>query len=189
MKQLLKKTALPLAMTLMTIGLSAAAGAESLSLTSSDISAGKFMTKAQEFTGFGCTGENLSPALQWSGAPEGTEAFAVLVHDPDAPTGSGWWHWQIINIPKTVDSLSTGAGDSTGKLAPKGSLQIENDYGVAAFGGACPPEGHGVHRYQFTLHALSKKLDLPSDASGALVGYMVKANSIASTTLEALYKR
>lgn len=189
MKQLLKKFTLPLAMTLLSTSFSTVASAESLILTSSDISAGEFMPKAQEFIGFGCSGGNQSPALSWSGAPEGTEAFAILVHDPDAPTGSGWWHWQLINIPSEINSLAAGAGDESGKSIPQGSLQIENDYGVAAFGGACPPEGHGVHRYQFTLHALSKKLDLPQDASGALVSYMVRANSIASTTLEALYKR
>lgn len=164
-------------------------GSLALELSSTDIGHGEFMAKAHEFTGFGCDGSNLSPALSWSGAPKGTEAFALLVHDPDAPTGSGWWHWQVINIPKNVTSLSTGAGKKDSKLMPKGSVQIENDYGVAAFGGACPPPGHGAHRYQFTLYALKQKLDLPANASGALTGYMVKANALASATIEALYKR
>lgn len=163
--------------------------AESLTLTSQDIKQGQFMQAAQEFQGFGCTGGNLSPQLSWSNVPEGTEAFALLAYDPDAPTGSGWWHWQIVNIPKQVTSLEAGAGDITKKLAPKGSMQISNDYGVQGFGGACPPKGHGVHRYQFTLHALSQKLELPQDASGALTGYMVKAHSLGSSTIEALYKR
>ncbi len=184
MKQLLKKVALPLLM-----AFSSTAMAESFSLNSADISHGEFMSTAQEFTGFGCSGDNISPSLAWSGAPKGTEAFAILVHDPDAPTGSGWWHWQIVNIPKTVNSLPADAGNISGKLAPEGSLQIANDYGTKDFGGACPPKGHGTHRYQYTVHAMSKKLDLPEDASGALVGYMVNANSLASTTLEALYKR
>lgn len=164
-------------------------GSLALELSSTDIGHGEFMAKAHEFTGFGCDGSNLSPALSWSGAPKGTEAFALLVHDPDAPTGSGWWHWQVINIPKNVTSLTTGAGKKDSKLMPKGSVQIENDYGVAAFGGACPPPGHGAHRYQFTLYALKQKLDLPANASGALTGYMVKANALASATIEALYKR
>ncbi|MGX7705492.1 YbhB/YbcL family Raf kinase inhibitor-like protein [Methylobacterium sp. Gmos1] len=163
--------------------------AESFKLTSSDIAPGKFMGQAQEFEGFGCKGGNRSPQLSWSGAPEKTEAFAVLVHDPDAPTGSGWWHWQLVNIPKTVTSLAAGAGDASKNLLPPGSVSIRNDYGVAGFGGACPPKGHGVHRYQFTVHALSKKLDLPDGASGALTGYMVRANSLGSSTIEALYKR
>lgn len=147
------------------------------------------MSKAQEFQGFGCGGGNLSPQLSWTGAPKGTEAFAIFAYDPDAPTGSGWWHWQIVNIPKDVTSFAIGAGDPGKNSAPAGSVTIKNDYGVAGFGGACPPQGHGVHRYQFTVHALSKKLDLPKDASGALTGYMVRGHSLGSSTIEALYKR
>jgi len=157
--------------------------AGSLTLSSTDIANGKFMAKAQEFQGFGCSGGNQSPQLSWSGAPAGTAAFAIMVHDPDAPTGSGWWHWQLVNIPKDVTSLAAGA------MAPAGSQQINNDYGVKGFGGACPPPKHGVHRYQFTVHALSQKLELPKNASGALTGYMVKAHSLASSTIEALYQR
>jgi Raf kinase inhibitor-like YbhB/YbcL family protein len=158
-------------------------------LSSTDIAQGKSMSKAQEFNGFGCAGDDLSPQLSWSGAPEGTVAYAILAYDPDAPTGSGWWHWQVVNIPAEVTSIASGAGKAESKTLPKGSMQIENDYGVAAFGGACPPQGHGAHRYQFTVHALSKKLELPANASGALTGYMVNANSLASSTIEALYKR
>jgi Raf kinase inhibitor-like YbhB/YbcL family protein len=157
--------------------------AGSLTLASTDIANGKFLSKAQEFQGFGCSGGNQSPQLSWSGAPEGTAAFAILVHDADAPTGSGWWHWQLVNIPKEVTSLPAGA------LAPAGSQQMNNDYGVKGFGGACPPPKHGVHHYKFTVHALSQKLELPANASGALTGYMVQAHSLASSTIEALYQR
>lgn len=160
-----------------------------MEVTSTDISHGDFMAKTHEFNGFGCTGEDRSPQLSWSGAPEGTKAFAIMAYDPDAPTGSGWWHWQLINIPADVTSIATDAGNPSGKHAPEGSLQIQNDYGVAGFGGACPPEGDGAHRYQFTVHALSQKLDLSPSASGALVGYMVNANTLASATIESLYKR
>jgi len=184
MRQNFAKIALPL-----TIMMSGNAIAESLTLSSDDIVSGKYMNKAQEFQGFGCQGGNSSPQLSWSGAPNGTEAFALLVHDPDAPTGSGWWHWQVVNIPKNVNSLSAGAGNPTSKSAPLGVINIKNDYGVEGFGGACPPKGHGMHRYRFTLHALSKKLELPDDASGALTGYMVNAHSLESSTIEALYKR
>ncbi len=166
---------------------STAAEPTQFTLTSTDIAAGKHMKKAQEFNGFGCTGDDLSPQLSWSGAPKGTVAYAVFAYDPDAPTGSGWWHWQLVNIPADVTSLATGAGKSD--KAPQGSQHIENDYGVAGFGGACPPQGHGVHHYQFTVYALSKKLELPANASGALTGYMVKANSLGSASIEALYKR
>lgn len=157
--------------------------AGSLTLASTDIADGKFMAKAQEFEGFGCSGGNRSPQLSWSGAPEGTAAFAILVHDADAPTGSGWWHWQLVNIPKNVTSLPAGA------MAPAGSQSMNNDYGSKGFGGACPPPKHGVHHYRFTVHALSQTLELPENASGALTGYMVKAHSLGSSTIEALYRR
>ena len=174
---------------LLSLLLSFTASAKSFKLTSTDIEKGKYMDKAQEFKGFGCTGENKSPQLAWSNPPEGTKAFAILAYDPDAPTGSGWWHWQIVNIPKNISFLPTNAGNLSKNLTPKGSVKIENDYGNKGFGGACPPKGHGVHRYQFTVYALSKELKLPEGASGALTGYMVKANSLASDTIEALYER
>ncbi|WP_461535265.1 YbhB/YbcL family Raf kinase inhibitor-like protein [Spongorhabdus nitratireducens] len=168
---------------------SSAALADSFTLQSEDIAQGQFMSTAQEYQGFGCSGGNTSPQLSWSNAPQGTKAFAVMVYDPDAPTGSGWWHWQLVNIPANVASLPAGAGDPAKRLTPEGSIQISNDYGAKAFGGACPPQGHGVHRYQFTVHALSQKLDLPENASGALTGYMVNAHSLASSRIEALYQR
>lgn len=157
--------------------------ADTFKLSSTDIAQGKIMNAAQEFKGFGCGGGNRSPQLSWTGAPAGTEAFAVFAYDPDAPTGSGWWHWQVVNIPKNVTTLAAGAA------SPTGSVDVRNDYGVAGFGGACPPKGHGLHRYQFTVYALSKKLELPQNASGALAGYMVRANALASSTIEALYQR
>ena len=163
--------------------------ADSFSLASKDISHGEFMKKEQEFQGFGCDGGNLSPQLSWSGAPEGTRAFAIFAYDPDAPTGSGWWHWQVVNIPLNVTSLANGAGVPNGDKMPKGSIQVANDYGVKGFGGACPPKKDSAHRYQFTVHALSKPIDLPENASGALTGYLVHAHSLASSTIEALYKR
>jgi len=169
--------------------LSVSTFADSFSLTSSDISHGDFMKSAQEFNGFGCSGDDVSPQLSWSGAPKGTEVFAVLAYDPDAPTGSGWWHWQLVNISKNVTSLEAGVGNANNKGIPAGSMHIANDYGVAGFGGACPPIGDGAHRYQFTVYALSKKLELPENASGALTGYMVKAHSLGFATIEALYKR
>ncbi len=162
----------------------------SFTLSSNDIKHGEFMDKQHEYVGFGCTGENLSPHLKWSNVPKGTKSFALTVYDPDAPTGSGWWHWQIVNIPLNITELATNAGSIKKNMAPAGSLQIMNDYGAKGFGGACPPTGHGAHRYRFTIHALSvEKLDLAENASGALTGYMVNANTIESATLESLYKR
>ena len=164
--------------------------ADSFMVSSTDMTEGEFMSKAQEFSGFGCSGEDLSPHLKWSNPPKGTKSFAITAYDPDAPTGSGWWHWQVVNIPITVDEVVTGAGSADKNGLPTGSMQIRNDYGVKGFGGACPPIGHGVHHYQFTVHALSvDSLDLPADASGALAGYMINGNTIASSTIESLYKR
>ena len=175
---------------LLSFSISTFAHSSSLSLGSNDIAQGEFMSKKHEFNGFGCSGDDLSPHLQWSNAPEGTKSFALTVYDPDAPTGSGWWHWQIVNIPKNISELATGAGSVGKTSAPQGSVNISNDYGVKGFGGACPPSGHGVHHYRFTIHALSvEKLDLPEDASGALAGYMINANTIESSSIEALYKR
>ncbi len=175
---------------LLSLSISAFANGNALTLSSNDIAQGEFMNKAQEFNGFGCTGDDLSPQLSWANAPEGTKSFAITAYDPDAPTGSGWWHWQIVNIPTDVTELKAGAGSAKKGAAPAGSLQVENDYGIAGFGGACPPKGHGVHHYRFTLHALSvEKLQLPENASGALAGYMINANTIESSTIEALYKR
>ncbi|WP_221801917.1 YbhB/YbcL family Raf kinase inhibitor-like protein [Oceanobacter mangrovi] len=164
--------------------------AGSLALTSSDIADGKTMPKAQEFNGFGCSGDNISPQLSWSGAPVGTKAYALMVHDPDAPTGgAGFWHWQLLNIPGTVSSLASGAGAADGKRLPFGGDVRKNDYGLKGFGGACPPEGHGPHRYRFTLYALPKVLEIPAQASAAVVGFMVEGSALEKTTLEALYQR
>lgn len=156
-------------------------------LSSSDIQAGKVMSKQQEFNGFGCDGGNQSPQLSWSGAPEGTKSFAITAYDPDAPTGSGWWHWLAFNIPAEVNSLPAGA---SGSAMPTGSTESRTDYGVAGFGGACPPKGDKAHRYQFTVFALNTdKLDLGADSSGALVGYYLNAHALGKASLEALYQR
>jgi Raf kinase inhibitor-like YbhB/YbcL family protein len=172
------------------LALSGGVHGDSFSLSSEDIKAQTMMPKAQEFNGFGCEGGDTSPHLAWSGAPAGTKSFAITVYDPDAPTGSGWWHWQLVNIPVSVTQLAKGAGQPNSTNAPIGSQHVANDYGMKGFGGACPPKGHGVHRYQFTVHALAvEKLELPENASGALAGYMINANSLATSSIEALYQR
>lgn len=163
-----------------------------LELKSSQFSEHGFLSKTQEFQGFGCDGQNRSPDLSWSDIPEGTKGFAITVYDPDAPTGSGWWHWLVYNLPAETQSLAAGAGTRAGNggKLPAGASQGTNDYGVKAFGGACPPKGHGVHHYQFTVYALKvDKLDIPENASAALIGYMLNANSIDKTTVTALYQR
>ena len=166
------------------------AWAGNFTLSSPEIASGSQLPAKQVFNGFGCTGENRSPALTWSGAPAETKSFAVTVYDPDAPTGSGWWHWVVINIPGNVGELASGVGDAGGKQLPPGARQGRTDFGTAAYGGACPPPGDPAHRYVFTVHALKvEKLDPPADASAALIGFMLHSAEIAKTSLTAYYAR
>lgn len=147
------------------------------------------LSKQQEFSGFGCGGENISPELHWKDAPEGTKSFAVTVYDPDAPTGSGWWHWIVFNIPSSTISLPSDFGNTAKKQSPN-VVQSITDYGKPGFGGACPPKGDRPHRYIFTVHALDvDRLDLDEKASPALVGYMLGVHSIARSSLVSYYGR
>ena len=166
----------------------AAASAGAFELKSADIAEGSKLTNAQVFSGFGCSGENISPELHWSHAPAGTKSFALTVYDPDAPTGSGWWHWVVYDLPATTTDLPRGVGKSA-KL-PEGAHEGRNDFGTTDFGGACPPHGDKPHHYIFTIYALKiEKLEVPADATAALIGYNVKANSLGSATLKARYGR
>ena len=163
------------------------ARADGFRLTSPDIAEGKPLAEAQVFSGFGCTGGNTSPALSWSGAPAGTKSFVVTVYDPDAPTGSGWWHWVAFDLPASTSGLARGAGTAGGM--PAGAVQARNDYGKAGFGGACPPPG-APHRYIFKVTALKvEKLGVDADASAALIGFMTNANALGSATITATYGR
>jgi Raf kinase inhibitor-like YbhB/YbcL family protein len=145
---------------------------------------------AQVYNSFGCSGKNISPALKWSGAPNGTKSFAVTVYDPDAPTGSGWWHWLVYNIPATVTELPQHAGDADGKQLPAGAVQGRTDFGTAGFGGACPPAGDKPHRYIFTVYALkTEKIDAPAASTAAMVGYMLNGNQLAKSSVTAYYGR
>ena len=174
-------------LSLLSISLATPVFAGSLTLSSNDITQGEFMAKAQEFNGFGCSGGDLSPHLQWENAPQGTKSFAITAYDPDAPTGR---LVALANCEYTCECKRIRKRDTTINNAPTGSTQINNDYGSRGFGGACPPVDHGVHHYRFTIHALSvEKLELPEDASGALAGYMINAHTIESSTIESLYKR
>lgn len=170
--------------------LSGAASAQPLTLSSPEFKDGQALTLRHVFSGFGCSGENRSPALQWSGSvPEGTQSFALTVHDPDAPTGgSGWWHWVVVNIPADARGLPAGV-DHEGKL-PAGAMQVRTDFGTAGWGGPCPPPGHGLHRYVFTLYALTvSALDVDPAASTASTGFMINASALAKTTLTGTYGR
>jgi Raf kinase inhibitor-like YbhB/YbcL family protein len=147
-------------------------------------------TVNQEFNGFGCTGENQSPQLSWKNIPEGTKSFAVTMYDPDAPTGSGWWHWVVFDIPKDTNELVAGAGNIDLNLTPEGVVQSSTDYGANGYGGPCPPEGHGLHQYIITVYALkTAKLGLDKNTNPAVVGYYLWNNTLAKASIVTYYKR
>ena len=163
-----------------------------LILTSESFADGDYLANEHvlsEAYGFGCAGGNLSPQLSWSGAPEGTKSFALTCFDPDAPTGSGFWHWVVVNVPADVASLALGAGSAGGAM-PVGALQTRTDFGAPGYGGPCPPEGDHPHRYLFTLHAVGlETLPVEADTSAAVVGFMLNFNTLAKASLMGLCKR
>ncbi len=141
------------------------------------------------FQGFGCTGQNKSPMISWQDAPKDTKSFAVTVYDPDAPTGSGWWHWTLFNIPASVNKIEENASNNK-DLLPKGAVEGLTDFGKSSYGGMCPPKGDKPHRYIVTVYALKvSNFDLNSQASGAMVGYNIGQNSIASASITVKYGR
>ena len=161
-----------------------------LSLTSPEIAPGATIQNEQVYRGFGCNGTNISPELRWSNAPSGTKSFAVTLYDPDAPTGSGWWHWMIVNIPATSTFLPRNAGDTRMGLAPPGTIQIRTDFGTAGYGGPCPPPGSKPHRYVFTVFALDvDKLPVDESSSAALAGFNVNSHTLSKATLTGFYGR
>ena len=158
--------------------------ADNFTLKSNDLKGQ--LTNKQVFNGFGCSGENISPELSWENAPAGTKSFAVTVYDPDAPTGSGWWHWVAFDISKNKMSLPTGFGNSESKDA----IQSITDFGKTGFGGACPPKGDKAHRYIFTVHALDvDTIGLDKNANAALVGFYLNSHTIAKASLISYYGR
>jgi len=159
-------------------------------LASSDISPNGPIAMEQVFNGFGCSGQNISPELKWSGAPAETKSFAILVHDPDAPTGgAGWWHWVVVNIPAGTTGLRKDAGTSDGSALPAGAVQVATDFGSPGWGGPCPPVGDKPHRYNFTLYALkTDRIDVQG-ATASLAGYMVNAQAIARAKLTGKFGR
>jgi Raf kinase inhibitor-like YbhB/YbcL family protein len=171
--------------------MASSAAAAAFELESPDFPRGGSIPNKHVYKGFGCEGENVSPALRWSNPPAGTRSFALLVHDPDAPTGgAGWWHWVVYNLPPQTNSLPQGAGTPGGEKLPSGASQVRTDFGAPGWGGPCPPAGHKPHRYNFMLHALKvDKLEIPQGATASLVGFMVNANSIGQATLTGTYGR
>lgn len=171
-------------------GSTGSAAAGELMLTSPSLLGRQMLPNAQVLNGFGCSGGNLSPALAWHGLPDGTKSLAITAFDPDAPTGSGWWHWVVFNIPPSVTELPEGAGLEGGSELPEGAIQSRNDFGMPAYSGPCPPPGDPAHRYVFTLWALkADALPLDRNASGAMVGFFLNQNVIERADFSAAYRR
>ena len=164
------------------------AHAQTFTLKSADL--GGQATSKQEFGGFGCSGQNVSPQLSWENIPEGTKSFAITMYDPDAPTGSGWWHWLVFDIPADIRELKSGAGDITKNIAPANCVQSATNYGIGGYGGPCPPKGHGIHQYIITVYALkTDKLGLDKNANPATVGFNLWANTLQKASILAYYQR
>ncbi|XVV15525.1 YbhB/YbcL family Raf kinase inhibitor-like protein [Actinoplanes sp. CA-131856] len=159
----------------------------SFDVTSDAAVDGKALPPAQMSGAFGVPGgQDVSPGLSWTGAPEGTKSFAVTVFDPDAPTMSGFWHWAVANIPAAVTALPAGAGDSTGSGLPEGAVQLSNDAGLRQYVGAAPPAGHGEHRYFITVHALDvEDIGVPAGATPALLGFTMTGHILGRATIVA----
>lgn len=168
--------------------LNSTALAQTFTVRSTDV--GGQATMQQVFNGFGCTGQNISPQLSWEHAPKGTKSFAVTMYDPDAPTGSGWWHWLVFDIPPATTQLASDAGNAAKQLLPEKAIQSRTDFGTQGYGGVCPPEGDGWHVYTVTVYALKvEKLGLDNNANPALVGFYLNVNTIEKASLVFYYKR
>ncbi|WP_340617140.1 YbhB/YbcL family Raf kinase inhibitor-like protein [Xenorhabdus entomophaga] len=159
-------------------------------ISSTEFKNNDFLKKEHEFNEFGGNGNNRSPELAWADAPVETKSFAITAYDPDAPTGSGFWHWVVFDIPAETQTLPANAGRSDSSKLPINAIQSRNDYGKPGFGGLCPPVGDKAHRYIFTVHALSvEKLGIDSDVTNAIARFMIQANTLASATITGYYQR
>lgn len=162
----------------------------SFEVTSSDIADGERLSSPQVSGMMGAGGEDVSPQLAWSGFPAETKSFAVTCFDPDAPTGSGFWHWAVANIPASVTELPSGAGAVGGVQLPQGAIALRNDAGMAGYVGAAPPEGHGPHRYAFAVHAVDvEQLEVGADSAPAILGFNLFSHTLARGLIVATYER
>lgn len=159
-------------------------------VTSPQFQDGEILPQSVVYQGFGCTGSNQSPELIWSNAPAATKSFAVTVYDPDAPTGVGWWHWLIFNLPSDMTRLELGAGNLTESQLPEGIQQGYTDYGSQGYGGPCPPRGDIAHRYIFTVYALDiEHLPIGSEATGAMLSFLIRDHILAEAKIIGYFGR
>ncbi|MEJ8280097.1 YbhB/YbcL family Raf kinase inhibitor-like protein [Pseudonocardia spirodelae] len=160
----------------------------SFTLTSDDLSEGGTLAVPQRSGILGAGGEDVSPQLSWSGAPDGTRSYAVTCYDPDAPTVAGFWHWAVAGIPASVTSLPAGAGDETGSGLPGGAVQLPNDASLARYVGAAPPPGHGPHRYFFAVHAVdTDDLGVPATATPTFLAFALFGHTLGRAVLVGTY--
>ncbi len=160
-----------------------AQGNSVFTLNSTELKNNDILPNAQVFKGFGCNGGNVSPQLSWINPPANTRSYAIICHDPDAPRPNGWYHWLVVNIPINITSIKQNE-----KI--KGALETKTDFGSTGFGGACPPQGHGIHHYNFTVYALNvDKIDVKQDEKPTEVEKKVLSHAIAKSTITGLYER
>lgn len=166
------------------------AQAAPFSIASTDLADSATIPAQHVYNSFGCSGKNISPQISWENAPAETKSFAVTVYDPDAPTGSGWWHWLVLNIPAQYSELPQNFGRKNQFTLHDQIVQVRNDFGAFNFGGPCPPATDKPHRYIFTVYALkSEKLDLSENATAALAGFMINQNILDKASFSAYYGR
>ncbi len=162
----------------------------SFEVRSDDVADGQMLPMPQVSGIFGAGGEDRSPHLAWSGAPDGTQSYAVTCFDPDAPTGSGFWHWVVYDIAASCTELASGAGDAEGSGLPEGAKQLRNDAGLSGYLGSAPPAGHGPHRYMFAVHALSvDALPINEGVSPAICGFNMFGTTLARALITPVYEQ
>jgi Raf kinase inhibitor-like YbhB/YbcL family protein len=167
-----------------------ASPAWSFEISSPAVGADKKIPLKFTANGFGCHGQNISLPLVWTGVPAGAKSLTLTIFDPDAPTGSGFWHWLVVNLPASTRKLAANAGVKGNARLPRGTVQARNDAGTAAYFGPCPPKGDKPHRYVITIYAVKvPKLSVGPGTSGAVVGFMLHFNAIAKASVTYTYGR